>query len=216
MATYASMVNDISPYLQGCPSLVIERTARKIVTDLCQRAKVWRGSADSITLVVDDYDYTPTFTSDTTAEFVDVLDAWVVIDDVKTDLVVYPYDVVRRLYPAWPQDSTGTPQVLTVQTPGAVQVAPVPDAAGTLNLVVSLRPTSSATTWPDGLYREFHRVVFHGVLAELLRMKDRTWTDVKESDRHGKIWTDLVASARDRADRGFMRTDLSAKMRPFA
>jgi hypothetical protein len=105
---------------------------------------------------------------------------------------------------------------MTLRSVGAVELAPVPNVNGTLYLRGYLRPDRDATAWDAELYDEFHRVVFHGVLYELLLMPNRGWSDPKTGALHGRQWTQLLAAARDRSQRGFNTDALSVDMRPFA
>ena len=95
-------------------------------------------------------------------------------------------------------------------------MAPAPDTAGTFSVYAALRPTPTATETEQFLYTEFTEVVYHGVLYYLKRMPERPWSDAKDAILHGKQWTHFIASARDRADRGYNKTSLSVQMRPFA
>lgn len=213
--TFASMVNDISPSLPGVPSLVIERYARKVATDLCQRAKVWRGDATPFALVVGQAEYTPV-SAVAYGEFVDFLDGYTIVDTTKHNLVYTDYALVRRLYPAWPEDDEGQPQYATRKIPGELLLAPTPEAVGTAYIYGLLRPTATADIWEEGLYREFQRAIFHGVLFEVYSLPKYSWTDAKLAEAHGKIWTFLLNQARDRAERGYNTSSLAVQMRPFA
>lgn len=214
--TFASMVPAISAFLPGCPSLTIERTARKMAIDLCQRAKVWRDDMAPIATVAGQEDYVPA-PAFVHGEFCDFLSGYTIdADGTRQDLAWKPYDNVQRAFPTWPVDTDGTPQYITSKIPGTVLLAPVPDFVGTLNIYGVLRPTPSATVWDAAMYAEFHRVIFHGVLFELLGMHDRSWTNPKLSMFHGQEWTFLLSGAKDRADRGFNVSDLVVQPRPFA
>lgn len=215
--TYASMVNDIGAFVPGCPNLTIERTIRKIVIDLCQRGKVWREQLPDIAVTAGDYTYSVA-SPYAYAEFCDFIsgDFTVTSSGNKSSVYWKAYDTVVAQYPAWPQDMEGTPTVVTTKILGELRLAPVPDEAGTLALYGVLRPTRDSDVWVAELYAEFARCIFHGVLCELMGMPGRAWSSEKESVKHGKQWTYLLYEAKDRAQRGFNKADLSVKMRPFA
>jgi hypothetical protein len=213
--TFSAMVPDISAYLQGCPNPAIERTLRKITTDLCQRAKVWREELTDIALLANTTEYTPA-SPVAYGEFVEVATARTTISGVRADLQYCSYEKARRLFPDWPMAQTGTPVRITVRTPGTVMIAPTPSASGTLNIYGILRPTSSASSWDTQMYREFHRELFHGVMHDLLMMPGRSWTDTVTAQYHGKQWAFLLNLARDRADRYYNSDTLSVQMLPAA
>ena len=213
--TFAAMVPDISAFLQGCPNPAIERTLRKIATDLCQRARVWRADLPDITMVVGTTEYTPT-SPVAYGEFNDIVHSRTTIGTTVRDMKWASYEKTRRLYPEWPLDPDGTPQTITSRTPGTIMLAPTPDTAGTLSIYATLRPTATADSWDASMYREFHRAMFHGVMHELTLMPERSWTNEKASVYHGKEWTYLLAQARDRADRDYNSDSLTVQMRPAA
>lgn len=215
--TFASMVPEIGAFVPGCPNLTIERTIRKIITDLCQRGKVWRVQLTPIAVSAGDYDYAPA-SPVAYGEFCDFLSGsfTTTSSGAKTPVYWKDYDTAVIQNPAWPEDMVGLPITVTSKTPGELLLIPVPEEAGTLAVYGVLRPTATATEWESTLYAEFHRCVFHGVLCELMSMPERAWTSDKESMKHGKQWTYLLNEAKDRAQRGFNKADLSVKMRPFA
>lgn len=213
--SYAAMVDALAPFAPGCPSLTLQHTARKIVKDMCQRANVWRVTFAPIPLVVGAHEYAPV-TGLSYGEMHEITDGYVVVDNVKTDVKWRGYDDVRRMSPAWPQDFSGTPNTVTGFTPQRVLLAPVPDAFGTLTLLGTARPKDTDTEMDADVYAENTRVVFHGVLHEILGMPQRSWSDAKASLMHGRQWTYLLNAARDRAMRGYNSADLTAQMRPFA
>lgn len=217
MTTFASMVLDTSAFLPGCPSLVIENTTRKIVTDLCQRGRVWEDDTNAISVLAGGYAYTiaPTVVY---AEVIEPTRLWSVrADGTSFDIHRLTRARMAALHPSWPLDDSGEPQHYQPgATPADVKLAPVPDVAITVQVRAKLRPTSTATEWPEYLYREHHRAVFHGVLHELMSMPNRTWTDAKMAVYHGKQWTYLLSQATIRASQEYGSDDLTIEMRPFA
>lgn len=214
--TFASMVPDISAFLPGCPSLVIERTVRKMAIDLCQRAKVWEGELVPITLVPGTHEYDMVPESDF-AEATDVVDAYLLKSDgTKVSLPYRPLLQVRRLRPSWPQDDVGQPQMVSTGDRFRLLVAPVPDEAADVYVRAKLRPTDTAVSWEKPMYDEFKRALFHGTLHELMLMPDRSWFDEKQGINHGKQWTYLLNSARYRAESNFNSGALAVEQRPFA
>ena len=212
---FSDMVDDLSPYIPGCPDPVIARTVRKVISDMCQRAKVWHEDFAPITLVVGQvaYDMSPPVDY---ATCTDITSGFTLIDGQKTGLSWEKLDTVKIRFPSWPEQTSGAPQYITSATLGQMLLAPIPDVVGTLNLRGYLRPSLSATVWDANIYDEFQRVIFHGVLYDLLLMKGRNWGDPKLAAVHGRQWTQLLAAARDRAQRGYNTDDLSVVMRPFA
>ena len=212
---FDAMVDDISAYLPGCPGPTISRTAKKVVTDLCQRGKVWHEEFVPVDMPAGQLSL-PLLPPVPHAVCTDVTSGYTIVAGQKKELTWAQYPAVRQRYPDWPENNVGQPQYMTWATIGELLLAPVPEAAGTLYLRGYLRPSTDATVWDADLYAEFQRVVFHGVLYELMMMPNRGWSDAKAGALNGRQWTQLLASARDRSQRGFNTDDLAVEMRPFA
>lgn len=214
--TFASMVPDISAHLPGCPSLVIERTVRKTATDLCQRGRVWGLDLTPVSVVAATYEYAlPSPVA--YGEVVDVLDAYFIdADSKKTPVVWKPYKAVRAAHPEWPEDDTGLPLYLTTNMTGYASLVPVPDVAGTLYVKAYMRPAATASEFPTWMYGEFQRELFHGTLHELMAMPERSWSNAKMAEYHGKQWTYLLSQATIRAGQEYNTDSQAVQMRPFA
>lgn len=218
---FSTMVDDISAFVPGCPSPVIERTIRKTVTDLCQRAKVWEVDLTPVTLTSGEYQY-PLESPYSYADVTDITAASISPDGVSRTTVRWvPLQTLRMTRPSWPDDDAGQPMYVSVSEPADLLVAPVPEATMPLYLRANLRPTATATEWPTYLHDEFRRVVFHGTLHELLMMPGRSWSQADKTSAataayHGKQWVFLLNAARHRANTGYNARSLSVQMTPFA
>ncbi len=214
----SAMVPDISAFLPGCPNLTIERTVRKTIIDLCQRGRVWSMSATPISMVASTYEYAlvplPAY-----AEVIDVESAYLLLTDGRKVFLKWTSrGLLQNSRPMWPEDDSGQPIWYMTPTTGFIHVAPTPDAVttGTINTRIFMRPTASAAEWSTWLYNEYNREIFHGVLHELMAMPERSWSDPKMADYHGKQWTYLLSQATIRAAKEYNSDDLSVQMRPFA
>lgn len=214
--TFASMVPEISALLPGCPSLVIERTARKIAIDLCQRGRVWTLDCTPIPTVAGTYEYALVPTA-AYAEPIDLYDGYIIdAEGAKTPLRWKPYKAVRTAHPEWPEDDAGLPQFVTTSMTGYASFVPVPDQVVTAYLKMYVRPTAGATELPTWLYNEFQRVIFHGTVHELMALPERAWSNAKIADYHGREWTYLLAQATIRAGQEYNTDSQAVQMRPFA
>lgn len=213
--SFSTIAVDCSAHVRGCPTPVIAAAVKRVVTDLCDRAHVWREYAEDVPLVVGTYEYTLVPTT-LTGEINDVLSATTTIGTTTHAIVYQPLAQVHRMYPNWPGDAAGDAQVYTKPLLDTIWLAPVPDTAGVMTPYVSLRPTPAATEWPASLASKFARVVLHGALHDLMLMPDRPWTNDKLAMYHGKQWTYLLSSARVAAERGFNTSDVSVQMVPMA
>jgi hypothetical protein len=213
---FSTMVPEISAMLPGCPSLVIERTVRKMAIDLCQRGRVWTQSCTPFVTVAGTYEYALTL-SVAYAEPIDIMDAYVIdADGTKTPVVWKPYKAVRASRPEWPEDDDGLPIYVTTDLTGYASFVPVPDSVVTAYVKVYARPIATATEIPTWLYNEFQRELFHGTIHELMAMPDRPWSNAKMAEYHGKQWTYLLSQATIRAGQEYNTDSQAVQMRPFA
>ena len=217
--TFASFVPEIAPHLIGCPTAVMERYIAKVAIDLCERASIWRVRLTDIALTSGDYEY-PLTSPVADTEITSLLSASVLVDSTtRKPIEIYTDDYVRECFPRWPDtDNPGEPRGVFRYDTANVQVYPVPDDNVTyaLQLWALLRPSATATGWEGTLQNEFRRAIFHGVLYELMTMPERTWYNEKMAVYHGKQWTNLVAAARARANKGYSRQSIFVQPRPWA
>lgn len=222
MATllFSALIPEIAPHVHGVPNPVATHYIRKVVTDLCERAKVWRVQLADVVLTPGDYTYdlvSPVAGTEVSV----ILDAKMLLTAAGTtrNLGIISDDQARVLYPLWPDLNALTePRSVTRSTSSEFHVAPVPgsDDTYTLKLFAAIRPTPAATGWDEALFNEFRRAVFHGVLHELMMMPDRPWSNDKLAMYHGKQWDYLLYNARAKANKGFSPASVSVKMNPWA
>jgi hypothetical protein len=209
--TLSSMVPDVSAHVPGCPTPVIEFTLRKIITDLCQRAKVWTTELPVVPLAAS----TATYVLASPLAYAEIVD----IRRVRVEGTHEPLEwkSPSTLDLMYPEPVDGPPRYFTTSPMDtSITLAPTPTATADMRVTVTLRPIENATQWDAVLYREFKRCVFHGVLAELLAMPLRSWTDAKTAQTHERRWVNLVSEARWRADTSFTPHALRVEARPFA
>lgn len=217
--TFDSMIYEASPHLQGCPNPTLTAYYRKMATELCDFARVWRYVLAPITIVPGTYSYTlpaPYSYSEVICALGDA-DAFTAAG-VKSKVSFAPYDEVLSLYPNWPDSASGSPRVYTrLEATKTALLAPVPDATtSTIRFRVALRPLSTATLWDEDLYNEYKRALLHGVLHELMSLPDRPWSNEKLSLYHGKQWAHYKHLARIRAGHDFTTSSRTVAMRPMA
>lgn len=207
----STITGEVSAHVPGCPTPVVEAAMRKVITDLCQRAKVWTTDLAPIALVAGTHTY-PLVSPVVYGEIVEVARARV--DGVTAPLLWASPSDFDLLYP---DEVDGEPQRFTTRiTETTIDLAPTPTSAGALLVTVVLRPTMTAAQWDLALYREFSRCVFHGALHELYDMPQRSWTNHALATANGRVWTNLVSEARWRQDTGYTRGALRVEARPFA
>lgn len=222
MATelFTLMAGDIAPHVAGCPSAVVTSYTRKVVIDLCERAKIWRVRADPVVLSQGVYNYAITSPAPET-EVSTVLHVNLTSSDTGAVREIHQstHEVMFKAYPYWPLDGLeGEPMNTIVLDPDNVQLQPIPDGRTTytLNSMVAVRPTQTATGWDAALAKKFRRSIFHGVLHELMMIPDRKWSDDKTAVYHAKQWGYYLYAAKASVNKGFGRNALTTQQYPWA
>lgn len=205
--------------VSGCPSPILERYVSKVVIELCRRAGVWRVRLAPIPLIAGTYNYAPVPPANTLMH--NILSATLTLASPATTvpLRILTDMSMATVYPTWPDTiNLKQPMAIFQTAPDSVNVYPVPDATTTynINLFATVRPTASATGWDSALQDEFREVVFHGVLYYIMLMPNRVWTDPNQAQIHGKMYTNLIADARAKANKSYTRADIFVKQRPWA
>lgn len=187
--------------------------------DLCERAKVWRVALTPIVLVSGTYNYALTSPVAGTEVSV-ILSASMSLASTGAKRKVTPttMEFVADNIVQWPDvNALGEPQIIFKIAEDSFNLHPVPgsDDTYTLQVQAAIRPAVDGANWESALAAQYMRVIYHGVLHELMMIPDRVWTDDQKSLYHGKQWTFMVNSARARANKGFSRTDLTVIQRPL-
>jgi len=219
LVNFSTLNPELATHVVGCPSAVITQYVKKVCIDLCERAKVWRVQLTPQVLTALDHEYA--FVSPVAGtEVTTILSAFVsTASGGKTPLDLVTMEQVNAYSPTWPDtDAAGTPLALVRMGPAEYNVVPVPDALDTytVSMFAAIRPTQTATQIEESILYDFRRVIFHGVLHELMALPKRGWTDDKLALYHGKQWEYFLYSARARTNKGFGRTDINVIARPWA
>lgn len=219
-AAYTTLCGEIAPHVPGCPNAVIGQYIRKVVIDLCERAKVWRVRADPLILTSGTYSYQLS-TGVAETEVASPISAKVKVAATGRikPLAVPTIDVLSAQRPGWPEDGiTGEPEAIAQLTLGTFDVQPIPDAATTYTVyvTVAIKPTLTSSGCDGVILSDFRRAIFHGVLHELMLLPDRKWSDDKTGVYHGKQWEYHLNLARAKARHGFGQSDVQVQQRPLA
>lgn len=220
LVPFSSYVSDVAPHVDGCPSPVISSYIRKVVADLCERAKVWRTPLAGVVLTAGTSSY-PLVSPIAETEVSSILDVKYAKASAtgRYAVAVRTQEEIFALYPEWPLNvSEGEPRDLYREDLASFQVAPYPDAVDTYTIYVqaAIRPTIGAVNVENSIMSEYRRIWFHGALHELFLIPNRTWSSEKMATYHGKQWTYFLSQARAKANKGFGRVSISVQQRPWA
>jgi hypothetical protein len=114
----------------------------------------------------------------------------------------------------------GAPLSAVVEESGTVTVYPTPDSVTAANEMLSFRvavkPTRSATSVPDELYKSWAEAVVSGALFRLASMNGQTFSSDKVAKAGFERYRYFVNRAHIEANRGRLAGPLGVRNRPLA
>jgi hypothetical protein len=218
-APFSDLLGKIAVHVAGCPDAVILAYIRDTVIHFCSYTRAWRVPLNTVNVDTGSYIY-PLASPIADTEVVALLSAQKTTStNPKKGLDIVTFEYVQKYYPSWPDPvNTGEPKLLFQYNNTQFAILPVPSSAATyvIDGFIALRPTTTATTWEQGIASEFREAIFHGVLYELMMMPKRSWSDDKMGLYHGKQWSFFKNAARAKVNKSFGPASLNVLAQPWA
>lgn len=193
MADYAELYDRILPYLPGAElpvvNLIIQRTAR----DFLRGSAVWQETLLVPTVTAQrDYVLSPTAAG---ARPSSVL--WV--RENSRDIPVVPEGLMRRM-----TTTPGVPYGWYSEVPTILTLLPTPDAVYnvTVRVVLTLTVASAQSDIPEVLTKDYPEEVASGVLANMLLMPGKPWTNTNTAGLHAIQYAKAIRAIRAIAREG--------------
>jgi len=214
MATLSNFYPYVLPEVPGCPEMTVDLALKSSIIEFCEKSLILQRDHDPLTVVagVVDYDFEPP----TGSLVVKIMKAWYKSKELKP---IAPDEVDKaELYNrsfSGADTNQQEPQYILQKDERTFSLYPVPDAnaANALTMRVAYKPTRVTTTFEDVLFEDYAEVIAHGAKARLFMSPGKPYTNpqlaVAAMDQFGRG----VNTARQRAVRGHVRSDLSVQMR---
>jgi hypothetical protein len=202
---------DVAVYVQPeCPGLPLfecDRAVREAAIELFSRADLWRAEPTDLRLVPNVSEYE--LPVPTGAEISRVLDVQLVGVPLKKEPSESAiHSMLARIQPA-------TPTHFYQRDNEAIIVAPLAATATTVKLFASLKPTSTGTTIPDGVGKEYRNLLAIGAKAFLMLMAAQPWSNPQLGAMNKQLFERGVSAAIRRVNFGFNGAPLRVRPRPF-
>lgn len=211
-ATIESFIPKVQPSVPGCPRALIIDHLRDAMIRFCEESTIWRETLPAIDIVLDEDEHTLVPTNDT----------WTVTTVVNAMYNDVPIDQkteeeLDHIDYKWRTGISGTPFFYTLLAPNQFKLNRVPEASITGGLVVrvALKPLPTATTVSDTLFNDWRQQIAEGAKASLKAMSGKGWSDPAGAVTCAHNFTFGYTEARIRAQHGFGRKAISAKMRKW-
>lgn len=188
---FTDLIPDVMPYVPSCPSFTISDHLLRAAREFCRRTHVWQAALTPFNTVVDQQGYAlapPAGSSVVRVFRVDVGDC----NDITVhDEVTAEAEVARgsSCQFAWLSGNT-------------LRLNPVPTEIVAVQVQVSVKPTRTATSWPDDLGEDHAEALIYGALSTLYDMPRVDWADDAKAMKYGGRFEAKVAKAARNRSKG--------------
>lgn len=178
----------------GCSDTLIENSIRSAVIELCERASVYQAELDAVTTVANIYEYDLESPSGTSVHKI----VWVAHQGI--DLEPVTTTLLQQRLPNW-REQNGTPAYYIQQGSASFWLAPVPSVSSVSSTTVRavLKPTHSSSACDNDVMNDYRDTIVNGALFRLLRIPNKSWTDLSGAQVYGSLFSQGVDSAELRA-----------------
>lgn len=214
MATLSNFYPYVLPEVPGCPEISVDVALRSSLIEFCEKSLVIQRDHDPLTVVagVVDYDFEPP----TGSLVIKVMKAWYKSEEL---IPLAPDEVEdAELYNRSFSDANtagSQPRYILQKDERTFSLYPIPDAnvANGLTMRVAYKPTRTASSFEDVLFEDYAEVIAAGAKARLMMSPGKTYTNPQLAVAMMDMFGRGVNTARSRAGRGHVRSDLSVQMR---
>ncbi len=187
MKTWDQFYPHIASEVIGCPNPLIDNALRMAAREFCAMTGAIREWSDPITASGTN----PVFEFDLPihTELVGVVRSTVNTDD---------YDVIsyREMPADWHTANPASIGNKIVQIDSySYRVFPAPNAGDLIRLMISTKPTMTATGCVDDLFNRYPEEVCYGAKARLMMSRGHEWSDMAMASVYSKLFNGAISSA---------------------
>lgn len=193
MAALTALRSKVQPHVGGCPLPMIDDAILQAVIEFCNRSRAYRFTPAQIPVVASTADYT---VSDLPAN---TEISWLL--SAELDEVPIATPDAGSIPVLW-ETEEGSPTAAVVVNGTQVGLRMVPDEAGTLDVRLALRPSQSATAYPDEFHNLYQDQIAAGALAKLYVQPRKEWSSPDLVKDCRNQFEAAIYTAEYRADRG--------------
>jgi hypothetical protein len=204
----AGFLNEVMPDVPGCPVAMAINALRNATIDFCTRTQAWRASLDPINVVA----ATATYALAAPAAY-PLADIGEIQKVMLDDTEIYPSNPVQldAWFSQWRTLSTMGVAFYTRPDDERITLASLPDAAGVLQVEVSLVPARDATGMDTALYKRHLEAVAHGAKARLMAIPKKPWSDPATASYHLDEFNKAISGASVKAAQGNTNAPIRCK-----
>ena len=202
---------DFAPHVQpdcpGAPLFQVDMAVREAAISLLSRADLWRAETDMLDIVpgVSEYELDAPAGSEPSRVMTLTLNGRPLTKLAKEEEV---YSMLDTRAPS-------TPTHFYQRDNEALILAPTPKEALRMRLFMSLKPSATATSVPDGIGKEHRKLIATGAKAELQLMTGQVWTNPQQGLLNKQLFERGVSAAIRRVAMGNSGAPLTVQRRDF-
>ena len=197
----------IRPEVQGCPDFLLERAVRDAATDFCRRTDVYLAEPEYIQISAGVNEYTVTIPSGTELNHI--------VDIYNDNIALNPVSFTELLKRLGDENTKGNPKFYAQRDNKDFYLAPIPAEKDTLRVLYSLKPTSSSTSIPDTIGKEYREIISHGALFRLQMMAGQPFSNPNFGAINRDLFEKEVGRTIRQSKYGFSGGSLTCKPRGF-
>ena len=197
----------IRPEVQGCPDFLLERAVRDAATDFCRRTDVYLAEPEYIQISAGVNEYSVTIPTGTELNHI--------VDIYNDNVALNPVSFTELLKRLGDENTRGTPKFYAQRDNKDFYLAPIPAEKDTLRVLYSLKPTSSSTSIPDTIGKEYREIISHGALFRLQMMAGQPFSNPNFGAINRDRFEKEVGRTIRQSKYGFSGGSLTCKPRGF-
>lgn len=214
MSAYTAFLNDVMPDVPGCTLEIATHAIKNSCIEFCEKSLILQRDHDPLTVVagIVDYDFEPP-----TGQLVTrIMRAWykgtelspLAPDDIQNS------EVYNRLFRGANIDRQD-PRYILQKDERTLSLYPIPaeTVPNALTMRVAFKPSRTSTTVEDVIYEDYSEAIAAGAKARLMMSPGKPYTNPQLSGAQMEIFRQAINVARQRANRGHVRSDLGVQMR---
>lgn len=213
MTAHTAFLDYVLPQVPGCTQEMALLEIKNTIIDFCEKSLILEQDADPLTVIngISDYDLEPP----RNYLVVKIMKAWYkgqLLDPYSPDQVETPS--------VYNQNSgylvnRGDPRFFIQKDARSFSLYPIPKETARLALTmrVAVKPTRASTEIEDVIFEDYAEIIGHGAVSRLALSPGKPYSNRQLAADKQSLYIAGLNVARDRAQKGYVRSSKHVKMR---
>lgn len=208
----SSLYPELRVELPGIPEPLLVAATKRITRQFFRKSETWRYDLDNV------LNWTTTRTFPAIVAGTDIpTDTHIVrvdqvrygITDADRTLPFVPRDQLDREDPDWFTATGSSPSAWTHVAAGLASIVPIASANvnSSLHIRAVIAPDPDLVDLPEFLFYEFEEFIKFGVLAQLMKIPGKDWTNINLATLYGKNFINGIREAKSKAHAEYGQPD---------